>query len=490
MMALKTRVGAALGVVGLLVASSLIWSSTAHSAAVTPVANDDTYSTAHGVLLDVDTATGLTANDTNFAGLNAQVQVSPATGDLSLSGDGSFQYDPMTTPPGTVSFTYCLFSDAASKCESNTATVTITITGATAENDAYTVAQDGSLTVAAPGVLGNDLDLGTTDTAVLGDPATHGALTLNPDGSFTYAPATDFNGPDSFTYCISFAGTCISTATVAITVTPKAVAPVAVDDSYTTPHSVVLTTDTAAGVLANDTGTAGLTAHLVTDVAHGVLTLNADGTFSYDPLDFVGTTTFTYCVFDTTCESNTATATIVVTGATVVDDAYTTGADTTLDEAAPGVLSNDIGVQANDTSRLQSDVSHGTLTLNGDGSFSYDPNSGFTGTDSFTYCIEFEAGCGTADATVTITITPAVVTTSPTAPTSTASTTSTTSTGSTGATGPTVTGSTVGGGGGTLAETGTNSASLLEWGAVLLAGGLGLVMLGVRRRTGGSHRSH
>jgi len=37
------------------------------------------------------------------------------------------------------------------------------------------------------------------------------------------------------------------------------------------------------------------------------------------------------------------------------------------------------------TAVLAADVSHGTLTLSGTGSFSYKPTSGFSGNDSFTY---------------------------------------------------------------------------------------------------------
>ena len=57
------------------------------------------------------------------------------------------------------------------------------------------------LTVAAPGVLGNDADPdGNPLTATLVTGAGHGSLTLNANGSFTYTPAANFNGTDTFTY--------------------------------------------------------------------------------------------------------------------------------------------------------------------------------------------------------------------------------------------------------------------------------------------------
>jgi hypothetical protein len=70
-----------------------------------------------------------------------------------------------------------------------------------ANDDAYTVAEDDTLDVAAPGVLANDTD-GDADTltAVLVSGTTNGTLTFNADGSFNYVPDNNFNGSDSFTY--------------------------------------------------------------------------------------------------------------------------------------------------------------------------------------------------------------------------------------------------------------------------------------------------
>src|SRR5262249_61779268 len=70
-----------------------------------------------------------------------------------------------------------------------------------ATNDSYSVAEDGTLSVPVNGVLGNDSDTeGSTLSAVLvGGPA-NGTLTLNANGSFTYAPNPNFTRPDSFPY--------------------------------------------------------------------------------------------------------------------------------------------------------------------------------------------------------------------------------------------------------------------------------------------------
>ena len=62
--------------------------------------------------------------------------------------------------------------------------------------------EDTALTVAAAsGVLANDSDPdGDTLSAVLVTGPAHGTLILNAAGSFTYTPAANFNGADTFTY--------------------------------------------------------------------------------------------------------------------------------------------------------------------------------------------------------------------------------------------------------------------------------------------------
>ena len=77
----------------------------------------------------------------------------------------------------------------------------------------------------------------------------HGGLILNADGSFTYTPGFNYNGPDSFTYTITDADNETATAVVTITVAAVSDTPVAVDDAFTIDEDTVLTGD----VLANDT---------------------------------------------------------------------------------------------------------------------------------------------------------------------------------------------------------------------------------------------
>src|SRR6185369_7297350 len=101
----------------------------------------------------------------------------------------------------------------------------------------------------------SDLD-GDTLTAVLVSQPTHGTLTLNGNGSFSYVPATNYHGPDSFTYKANDGQADSGIATVTITITSVNDAPVAVDDSYTTAEDTTLNVP-APGVLINDTDADG-----------------------------------------------------------------------------------------------------------------------------------------------------------------------------------------------------------------------------------------
>src|SRR5947199_255635 len=160
------------------------------------------------------------------------------------------------------------------------ATVNITVNSVNdaplALDDTYTVNEDATLTVSGPGALGNDSDVdGDSLSAVLVSQPTHGTLTLNSDGSFSYAPAATYHGTDTLTSTASAGHAASAIATVNIAITAVNDAPVAVNDSYTTAEDTQLAVS-APGVLANDSDVDGdsLSAVLVSQPTHGTLTLN------------------------------------------------------------------------------------------------------------------------------------------------------------------------------------------------------------------------
>lgn len=300
------------------------------------------------------------------------------------------------------------------------AAVTTVPTTPMAVDDAYTTAEDTVLTVpVGSGVLANDSDpaaLPLTAVRTGGTGPSHGTLAFNANGSFTYTPAKDFHGTDSFTYR-AYNGTSYSGyATVRITVTSVVDPPVAVNDAYTVSSGGTLTR-AAPGLLANDHHPEGLGISVdvmnIQSPSNGTLTsYSSTGAFTYRPnAGFVGTDTFRYRVTDGTRYSAYATVTITVTGSVSAPvasaDSYSVTGGTVLQVAEPGVLANDTAPAGK---TLTVDVAggvvqpaNGALTLNTDGSFRYEPMPGYVGTDSFQY----RAWDGTQRsgwATVTITV--------------------------------------------------------------------------------------
>lgn len=275
-----------------------------------------------------------------------------------------------------------------------------------ARPDSYDTPANTLLTVAAPGVLGNDDNPSPSAlAAVLVVAPAHGTLSLAANGAFTYTPAQNYLGVDEFTYRATN-GQNSNVARVTITVHP--IPPTAADDAYLVELGTTLTV-AAPGVLDNDSSPASLplTAAVVEGPVDGLLTLAANGSFTYTPqVDYATQDSFTY-VANNGLTSNVATVTITILDPdgppVAADDQYNVPSDESLTIGAPGVLANDVNpLPGNMTAVLGNEPDHGTLTLNANGGFTYTPDAGFNGQDSFTY----RAGNGqlSNEATVTLNV--------------------------------------------------------------------------------------
>ncbi len=362
-----------------------------------PTASADSYTLDEDTALSI-VAPGLLANDTdpNADPLTAAVVSDPAHGVLTLQANGSFLYTPATNWSGTDLFTYQVSDGQAT---SDPATVILTVCPVndppTAVANSYTVNEDMTLTVTAPGVLGNDTDPdGDPLTAMVVSGVSHGTLTLASSGAVTYTPAANWSGVDSFTYRVSDGQATSAPATVTLTVTAQNDPPVGVAESYDVIEDQTRTV-AAPGVLGNDADLDGnpLTAVLVGGPGHGALTLQANGGFTYTPaVNWAGTDSFTYRVSDGQSTSAPVTVTLVVAGVNDppvgMADSYAGQEDTVLSVPAPGVLANDTEVDGDPMSaQLVGGAQHGTVVLALNGGFTYTPVANWFGTDSFTYRI-------------------------------------------------------------------------------------------------------
>ena len=385
------------------------------AAAVT--ATSDAYSANENQALTISTASGVLANDILPNGETGTITVNtgPAHGALSLNTDGSFTYTPATGYAGADSFTYKV-TDTNGQSAIATVNLNVQAAAVTATSDAYTANENQALTIStASGVLANDiLPNGETGTITINTGPAHGALSLNTDGSFSYTPATGYAGADNFTYKVTDTNGQSAIATVNLSV--QAAAVTATSDAYTANENQALTISTASGVLANDilpNGETG-TVTLNTGPAHGTLSLNSDGSFNYTPATgYAGTDSFTYKVTDTNGQSAIATINLNVQAAavTATSDAYAANENQALTiSTASGILANDILPNGETgTVSVNTGPTHGTLSLNNDGSFSYTPATGYAGADSFTYKVTDTNG-QSAFATINLNVQAAAVT--------------------------------------------------------------------------------
>ena len=372
-----------------------------------PIASNDAKNAVEDTTLNFpasDLAVNDSAGPANESGQNLTVTAVNATvdthGSVSLTS-GTISYSPSANYNGPASFDYQICDDGTTngapdpKCATGTVNMTVTAVQdpPDAVNDSSSVAEDSGAN--SINVLGNDSDVdGDTLTVTAVTQGAHGSVAITGGGAgVSYTPAANFFGSDSFTYTIGDGHGNSDTATVGVTVTGVQDPPDAVNDSSSVAED---SGANSINVLGNDSDVDGdtLTVTAVTPGAHGSVAITGGGTgVSYTPAaNFFGSDSFTYTIGDG--HSNFDTATVNITVNNVNDapvataDNYTTNSNTTLNVAAPGVLANDSDI---DSPALTAVIvsgtgpSHGSLTLNGNGSFSYVPAHDYTGPDSFSY---------------------------------------------------------------------------------------------------------
>ncbi|MGI9276176.1 MAG: VCBS domain-containing protein, partial [Endozoicomonas sp.] len=267
--------------------------------------------------------------------------------------------------------------------------------GITVEENDFIISEAALLATASD----IDTDPLSVTSAIL-DNAAHGILTDNLDGTWTFSPATDFNGTDitfSFTVSDGTPGDEV-TATATLDVTPDNDAPDPVDDisagEVTVGGSAV---SGSSSVLDNDSdveddtltvnhvnGTAVTASGSVITGSYGNLTIGTDGNWSYTPkasLPGGGQTNttlvdqFTYTVSDGE-DSASATLSVNVNRSPEAQSGTLTATED--DASASGNLSaldRDIGDTL--TYSKETDPSEGTVSVNTDGSYQFTPGSDF-----------------------------------------------------------------------------------------------------------------
>jgi len=344
----------------------------------------------------------LTANDSagpaNESGQQLTITgVSHAVGGtVSISGSNVL-FTPGPNFNGTASFDYTVRDDGTSNGAPDARSAdghgSLTVTPV---NDAP-VASNGSASGNEDTVISGTLSASDVDgDSLTFSPATqaaHGSVTVNANGTFSYTPNANFNGTDSFTFKANDGSLNSNTATINLTVNPVNDAPAAQNGSASGSEDTVIT-----GTLsASDIDSASLTFSLASQSSHGSVTVNANGTFSYTPnANYNGTDGFTFRANDGSLNSNAATVTLTINPVNDAPVAQNGAASGNEDSTINGILAADDVDGDSLTFTPVSRPSHGSVTVNANGTFSYTPDANYSGSDSFT----FKANDGLVDSNV------------------------------------------------------------------------------------------
>jgi len=335
-------------------------------------------------------------------------------GTTTWNADNTITYTPDADFSGTDTYTYRI---EASNGDSDSAIVRLTVLPV---NDPPVASDDSAATdenaYVAIDVTANDLDpdggINRKAVSVTTGP-TRGTLNVDPaTGVITYTPDPGTCGSDTFGYTVlDVEGAISNEANVTVDVICND-APVARDDLATTDEN----SSVGINVIANDIDIDGAidptTIAITRDPRFGFLSVHpATGVITYTPTPGAcGVDTFSYTVDDNDGESSgeadVSVDVLCDDPPLAIDDLYTVSEGDEIGVADPGVLANDVTTPQEPLSAiLVSDVSHGTLSLRADGSFTYVHDGSETTSDSFRY----RATDGTDDsnvATVSLVVTP------------------------------------------------------------------------------------
>lgn len=361
-----------------------------------PVANADTATVAEGATLNGSVATNDT--DPNNDPLTFALTGAAPAG-LTFNANGTYVFDANNAAynslaAGATQVLSIPYSVSDGRGGTANSTLTITVTGTNdapvAVNDTAAATEGGAVVTGNLSANDSDPDTGATRTYTLAAPVA--GLTVNANGTFSFDPTNAaYNGLAQGQTQVVTANINISdgaggtaTSTLAITVTGANDAPVAVADVASgTEGNGNLTGSVAANDTDPDTG-AVLTYSLNAPVAG--LTLDSNGTYTFDlndpAYDALNTgqtrvVVANYTVRDAQGATSTSTLTITVNGTTdgpiaVADTAAATEGGAVV---TGNISTNDVNTGASGTVTYTLATPVAGLTLNPNGTFSFDPNN-------------------------------------------------------------------------------------------------------------------
>ena len=375
-----------------------------------PVVTGETLAGDEDVILHIKPAL-LLANDSDVdtASTNAEpAQVLSITavggaqrGSIALLADGTLQFTPESNYFGMAGFSYTVDDGHGGLVQGQV------VLNLAAVNDAPDVVgesiafnEDEIQTLAQNQLLANDSDVDNSHSdlrIVSVENATHGAVSLNLDGTIRFTPELDYSGPAEFTYTVSDGSGSSAIGLASLEIAAVNDAPRLVGEA------VALDEDTqarftAAALLANDEDTDNSRADLaivgVGNASHGSVQIVANEIVFTPDLNFSGPAGFTYVVSDGAGGVSQATVSLTfnaVNDAPVANNELLWGKrDVSYTLAQAALLANDTDAESPANLHVSEvhSAQHGTAVLNADGSVRFTPEAGYAGRGSFDYAVQ------------------------------------------------------------------------------------------------------
>ena len=244
-----------------------------------------------------------------------------------------------------------------------------------------------------------------------GAEAAHGTVTFDQaNGTFSYSPAANYHGSDSFTIVVSDGHGGSTEQVVSVTVNSVNDAPAAAAANSVTTDEDTGSAAVAIGATDVDGDTLSYSVKSGADAAHGTVTFDqANGTFSYSPAaNYHGSDSFTIVVSDGHGGSTEQVVSVTVNSvndapAAAAANSVTTDEDTGSAAVAIGATDVD-GDTLSYSVKSGADAAHGTVTFDqANGTFSYSPAANYHGSDSFTIVVSDGHG-GSTEQVVSVTV--------------------------------------------------------------------------------------
>ncbi len=328
---------------------------------------------------NVQQSGSVVCTDVDDANLTIAKVSGPGHGSASVATDGDWTYTPTTNYSGSDAFTFRA-NDGSVNSSPATMQLTISATnaGPVCDDDSSSGAEDADQTGT---IVCTDADDDPLTYSKVGNPS-DGSATVDANGDWTYSPDPDFHGTDSFTFRANDGTVNSSTMTMSITVTGVNDAPVCAADTSSGAEDA----DQTGTLACTDADDDDLTYAKVGDPADGTATVDANGAWTYSPdANFQGTDEFTFRANDGTVNSNTATMSITVNS---TNDVPVCAADTSSggeDADQTGTLSCTDADGDSLTYSKVADPTNGSVTVDSNGEWTYDPDPNFNGVDDFTF---------------------------------------------------------------------------------------------------------